>query len=61
VGKPSVADIVPTPFKKEIHVGVVVGTFFISPFYPESGVKLCNDLIIPIKMKAMMSFIFLFS
>jgi hypothetical protein len=61
VSKPPITDFVATPFQKEIHVGEVVGTFFISTFYPESGVKLCNDLIIPIKNEIMMSFIFLFS
>jgi hypothetical protein len=52
VGKPSITDFVPFPFKKEVHVGIVVGTSFISPFYPESGVKLSNNLIIPLKIES---------
>jgi hypothetical protein len=52
VSKPLITDFVPTAFKKEIHVGEVVGTFFIRTFYPESGVNLCNDLIIPIKSES---------
>jgi hypothetical protein len=52
VGKPPITDFVPTPFKKEIHVGEVIGTFFINTFYPDSGVKLYNDLIIPNKSES---------
>ena len=52
VGKPPIADFVLTSFKIEINVGEVVGTFFICTFDLESGVKLCNDLIIPIKSES---------
>jgi hypothetical protein len=52
VGKPPIADFVPTSFKIEINVGEVVGTFFICTFDLESGVKLCNDLIIPTKIES---------
>jgi hypothetical protein len=52
VDKPPIADFVPTSFKIEFHVGEVLGTFFICTFDPQSGVELCNDLIIPIKIES---------
>jgi hypothetical protein len=48
VSKPPVAHLVPAAFDIEIKIRKVVGTFLIGQLDPKSGIKLSNDLIIPI-------------
>jgi hypothetical protein len=48
VSKPPVAHLVPAAFDIEIKIRKVIGTFLIGQLDPQSGIKLSNDLIIPI-------------
>jgi hypothetical protein len=48
VSEPPVAHLVPATFDIEIKIRKVVGTFLIGQLDPKSGIKLSNDLIIPI-------------
>jgi hypothetical protein len=48
VSEPPVAHLVPAAFDIEIKIRKVVGTFLIGQLDPKSGIKLSNDLIIPI-------------
>jgi hypothetical protein len=48
VSELTVAHLVPAAFDVEIKIRKVVGTFLIGQLDPKSGIKLSNDLIIPI-------------
>jgi hypothetical protein len=48
VSELTVAHLVPASFYKEVKIRKVVRTFLIGQLDPKSGIKLSNDLIIPI-------------
>jgi hypothetical protein len=50
--KSSIADLVPAPFNKKVHIRKVVGTFLICMLDPQCGVELSNNLIILIKLES---------
>jgi hypothetical protein len=50
--KSSIADLVPAPFNKKVHIRKVVGTFLICMLDPQCGVELSNNLIVPIKLES---------